>query len=109
MHHQLCTKFSKYLVLLPTEWSLSNQKLNSVNKLSWYVLCFCFKDEKLRENGDETIEGPSRMISANAIAIAHSLVKTCLSQICKNTFIHHIYLYQAINNPYQVQMRVTDN
>ena len=50
-----------------------------------------FPKEEQHEIDDDAMEEPSKMISAKAIAIAHSLVTTCLSQICKNIHIAHIY------------------
>ena len=42
-------------------------------------LFFCRKDGDLHEINDDPMEELSRIFYANAIAIAHSLVKTCLS------------------------------
>ena len=50
------------------------------------LFCFYFKDKDLHGINDDTMEELSRMISANAIDIAHSLVKICLSQICRNIY-----------------------
>ena len=44
------------------------------------------------------------MISAKAITIAHSLVETCLSQICKSIHIPHIITIVKIENPVRFQI-----
>ena len=52
------------------------------------------------------MEEPSRMISANAIAIAHCLVKTSLSQIYIYIYIHILFLckYFTVFNQYLISL-----
>ena len=91
----MCSNFICSLILLPSflhqiffqklmEHYSIRKLLIDITFLDPFSFFFCFKDKDLHGIDDDTMEEPSSMTSANAIAIAHSLVETCLSPICRN-------------------------
>lgn len=98
----MCSNFKCNLILLRSPFNYIFEKTNmehfSIRKLLVNITFlnsaffpFFSKEEDHHEIDDDAMEEPSKMISAKAIAIAHTLVKTCLSQICENIHIAHIH------------------